>query len=123
MQINVHKRNEVVVVELRGQLVVGTGDQVLRDVVEEVYADGWPTLLLDVSAVSKVDSLGIGELVAAYRLARDLDRRFALIQVDGPLRRTLDLANVLPLIPVFRSEDEALEDVSEDPRAEPDIAS
>lgn len=123
MQINVHKRDDVVVVELRGQLVAGTGDQVLRDVVEEVYADGWLTLLLDLSAVSKVDSLGIGELVAAYRLANDLDRRFALIQVDGPLRRTLDLGNLLPLIPVFRSEDEALEDLSGDPRETPDTAS
>lgn len=112
MQINVHKRDDVVVVELRGQLVAGTGDRVLRDVVEEVYTDGWPTLLLDLSAVSKVDSLGIGELVAAYRLAGDLDRRFGLIQVDGPLRRTLDLANVLPLIPVFRSEDDALEELN-----------
>lgn len=123
MKIDLRKRDRVVVAEVRGQLVAGTGDQAVREVVEEVYADGWPVLLLDLSAVSKIDSLGIGELVAAYRLARDLKRGFALIQVDGPLRRTLDLGHLLPLIPIYRSEDEALEELSSGPQAKPDTAS
>ncbi len=111
MQIDVHKRQDGVVVQIRGQLVVGTGDQVVREVVEEVYADGWELLLLDLSAVSKIDSSGIGELVAAYKLSLSLERDFALIQVEAPLRRIMDLGNLLPLIPVFHSEEEALENL------------
>ena len=109
MNIDIHKREDGVVVQLRGQLVAGTGDRVVREVVEEVYADGWELLLLDLSAVSKIDSSGIGELVAAYKLSRSLERDFALIQVEAPLRRIMDLSNLLPLIPVFHSEEEALQ--------------
>ncbi len=108
MQVNVHRREDAVVVELRGQLVTGTGADVVREVVEEVYGEGWQSLLLDLSAVSKIDSSGIGELVAAYKLSANLERSFALIQVEAPLRRILDLSNLLPLIPVFHSEEEAL---------------
>lgn len=114
MQINVHKRDDVVVVEIHGQLVAGTGDQAVREVVEEVYADGWPALVLDLSAVSKLDSMGIGELVAAYKLSRSLERGFAVVQAEGPLRRTLDLSNLLPVIPVHNSEDEALAQLNTD---------
>ena len=109
MHVDVRQAEDVIVVELQGQLVSGIGDELLRDVMNELVAENWKKILLELSAVSRIDSAGIGELVASIRLAERLGTSVKLLKVTGKVRRVLELGKVLPLFSVYEEEEDALE--------------
>ena len=43
MHVNVRKAGDVVIVDLDGKLTMGLGDQILRDTIDELLAEGWKT--------------------------------------------------------------------------------
>ncbi|MEM7349781.1 MAG: STAS domain-containing protein [Acidobacteriota bacterium] len=108
MRVDVRKVEDVIVVDLQGRLVSGTGDQLLREVMNELLASSWTKILLNLSEVSKIDSAGIGELVASIRLAERFDSKVKLVHVRGQIRDILELSQILPLIEVHDSEDSAV---------------
>jgi anti-sigma B factor antagonist len=108
MHVEVRQAEDVIIVDLRGQLVAGTGDELLRDVMNELVAESWKKILLNLSEVSRIDSAGIGELVASCRLAERLGTHVKLLHVRGRVRRVLELGRVLPLFEVYDDEEEAL---------------
>ena len=109
MRVDVRKEEDVIIVDLQGRLVSGTGDQLLNEVMNELLAASWTKILLNLSEVTKIDSAGIGELVASIKLARRFDSRVKLLHVRGQIRDILELSQILPLLEVYDSEEEALE--------------
>ena len=77
MHVEMRKTGEVVVVDLKGKLTAGLGDQILRESIDELLAENWKKILLNLSQVSFMDSAGIGELVAGLRTAQALRRTCA----------------------------------------------
>lgn len=114
MQVDVRNEEEVIIVDLKGRLVAGTGDQVLREVMNELLAASWKKILLNLEEVSRIDSSGIGELVSGVKLARRFGSRTKLVLVHGKIRDILDLSQILPLLEVHETEADALASFAED---------
>lgn len=114
MRVDVRKAEDVIIVDLKGRLVTGTGDQLLREVMNELLAEGWPKILLNLSQVTKIDSAGIGELVASIKLARRFSSRVKLLHVKGQIRDILELSQILPLLEIYDSEKSAVGAFTED---------
>ena len=108
MHVDVRQSGEVIIVDLEGDLVAGTGDEILREVVNELLAGGWKHVLMNLSQVPKIDSAGIGELVASIKLAERFGTSVRLLQVTGRVRDVLEFSQVLPLFHVYEDEDEAV---------------
>src|SRR5262245_49670564 len=51
MHVEVRKVDDVVIVDLQGRLLAGVGDEILRNVVNELLAEGWKKILLNLSGV------------------------------------------------------------------------
>lgn len=98
----------MVVIDLQGKLVSGIGDEILKDALREVLADGWKKIVLNLSGVSAIDSSGVGELVAGLRTARNVDAQLKATQLGGRVQHVLGLAQILPLLDVYTTEKEAL---------------
>ena len=113
MRVDVRQNGEVIIVDLQGRLVSGTGDQLLRDVMNELLAASWTKILLNLSEVSKIDSAGIGELVASIKLARRFGSKVKLLHVRGQIRDILELSQILPLLEIYESEPSAIEAFAE----------
>ena len=109
MRVDVRKTEDVIIVDLQGRLVSGTGDQLLRDIMNELLAASWTKILLNLSEVTKIDSAGIGELVASIKLAKRFDSAVKLLHVRGQIRDILELSQILPLLSVYDSEESALQ--------------
>ncbi|MCP3959832.1 MAG: STAS domain-containing protein [bacterium] len=109
MRVDVRKTEEVIIVDLQGRLVSGTGDQLLREVMNELLAASWTKILLNLSEVTKIDSAGIGELVASIKLAERFSSQVKLLHVRGQIRDILELSQILPLLEVYDSEESALQ--------------
>ncbi|MFI5166819.1 MAG: STAS domain-containing protein [Thermoanaerobaculales bacterium] len=108
MHVEVRKFDDVVIVDLTGDLVAGDGDELLRDVVNELLAEGWKKILLNLARVGRLDSSGVGELVASWKLAREFGAAIKLLRPGDRVKSTLHLSQILPLVEVYEDEAEAL---------------
>lgn len=108
MHVDIRQKGNVLVVDLEGKLVRGVGDLVLRETVDRLLADEWTRLLLNLSKVSSIDSSGVGELVAAHRLAERFGGALKLLSLSPKVVETLRLSLLLPVFEIFDDEAEAL---------------
>jgi anti-sigma B factor antagonist len=108
MHVEIRKSDDVVIVDLKGKLTAGLGDQILRETVDELLAEDWKKILLNLSEVSFLDSAGLGELVAGLRTAQRFGARLKLLNTSERVHSTLYISRLLPIFEIYRDEAEAL---------------
>jgi len=109
MHVEVRKAKDVVIVDLQGKLLAGVGDEILRNVVNELLAEGWKKILLNLSEVTSVDSAGTGELVASLKVSERFGAKLKLLNLHERVRKSLHLADLLPVFEVYDEESVALQ--------------
>ncbi len=109
MKVDVRHVDDVIIVDLEGRLVMGVGDELLREVVNELLAENWKKILLNLREVSIMDSSGIGEVVSSWKIARRFGAQVKLLRPGAQVQRTLRLTQLLPLLEVFDDESAAVE--------------
>jgi anti-anti-sigma factor len=112
MHVEVRQIQDVVILDLKGRLTAGLGDQILRDAIDELLAESRRKILLNLSEVAFVDSAGIGELVAGLRTAKRFGADLKLLNVGERVYSTLDMARLLPTFETFHDEGEAVRSFS-----------
>ncbi len=108
MQIHTRRAGDVVILDLKGNLVRGVGDELLREAVDRLLAERSRKVLINLSDVAFVDSSGIGELVASKKVADQLGTTLKLMRLPERVEHTLKLSLILPLFETYSSEEEAL---------------
>lgn len=108
MHADVRHADDVVIVDLQGDLVGEDGDELLRQVVDELVAEGWRKILLNLARVRRMDSGGVGELVASWKLANEFGASMKLLRPGDRIKHTLHLSQILPLLEVFEDEPTAV---------------
>jgi anti-sigma B factor antagonist len=104
MHVNVRKQGSVVIVDLTGRLVGGLGDEILRKVVNELLAESWTKILLNLSGVTAIDSTGIGELVASHKTAEHLGASIRIFNLNERVKKALHISRLLPVFQVYDDE-------------------
>ena len=113
MKVDVRHVEDVIIVDLEGRLVMGVGDELLREVMNELVAEGWSKIVLNLRDVSIMDSSGIGEVVSSWKLAQRFGGAVKLLRPAPSVKRTLKLTQLLPLLEVFDDEAEAVASFSQ----------
>jgi anti-sigma B factor antagonist len=108
MRVEVRHAGDVVIVDFRGDLVADDGDTLLREVINELVAEGWLKIVLNLARVERLDSSGVGELVAGWKLAHEFGAEIKLLRPGDRVKRTLHLSQILPLLEVHEDEAGAL---------------
>ncbi len=108
MRVAVRHRGNVTVVDLKGDLVTDDGDEVLHDTVRTLIAEGRKRILVNLAHVDRMDSGGVGELVASWKLAHEFGAALKLLRPGDRVRFTLHLSQILPLLEVFEDENAAI---------------
>jgi len=83
----------------------------LPTLVEKTKAEveqGARTLILDLAAVSYIDSATIGCLMDIYRLAQESGGALHLLAPQARVETMLSMAGVHKIVPIFREEEEAV---------------
>ena len=109
MNVDVRKENDVVIVDFSGRLAAGVGDELLLKVVSELLAEDYRKILLNLSEVDYIDSMGLGELVQSYKSAQRHGASLKLLRPQERVRKSLHLTALLPLFEVHETEAAALE--------------
>jgi len=79
MTIESRKKGRITIFELHGPLTLGNGDVQLRDMLRRAVDDGERMFVFDMRGVGWLDSVGIGELVACNKRAREKDGTIKLV--------------------------------------------
>jgi anti-sigma B factor antagonist len=108
MKVDVRQAGDVIIVDLEGRLVLGVGDELLREVINELLAEDWKKILLNLREVRIIDSTGIGEVVSGWKISRRFGASLKLLRPGPHIQRTLRLAQLLPLLEVYDDENEAI---------------
>ncbi len=89
---------EVTVIDLDGRITLGDGSALLRDLIRENLGKGHTKLVLNLAAISYLDSTGLGELVSGYRLVKSAGGELKLLNLN---KKVSDLLQVTKLYTVF----------------------
>jgi anti-anti-sigma factor len=108
MHVELRKQGEVVIVDLKGKLTAGLGDQILRDTIDELLAEEWKKILLNLSEVTFIDSAGVGELVAGLKTVKRFGAFLKVLNTSERVQSALYIAKLLPVFDICSSEAEAL---------------
>jgi anti-anti-sigma factor len=108
MHVELRQAGDVVVVDLKGRLTAGLGDQVLRDTLNELLEARHKKILVNLSEVSFIDSAGVGELVAGLRASQRAGATLKILNSSERVHSTLFLARLLPIFEVYQEEGDAL---------------
>ena len=108
MDINVRKRSQVQLIQLRGQLRLGEPVDQLTRALDELLAEGDTRFVINLAEVPMIDSSGIGLLVRFLASTKKQGGNIKLIQPSKFAVQTLKLVGVLNLFEIFEDDDAAV---------------
>ena len=109
MNLKIEKRQVegVVVVSCNGRIMFGEEANALRDSLKEALTSA-RQLILNLSAVTYIDSGGLGTLVGVYSSARAAGADIRLTGLGQRMRDVLQITKLATVFAVYDSEQEAL---------------
>lgn len=113
MTIPVRNRGGVTILEPQGKITIGAGDIELRNAVNEALAAGSDKLLVDFSKVTRMDSSGMAELVAAYKRISEAGGQIKLLHLPSNIRDVLGITQIARVFDIFEDEQEAVQSFSD----------
>lgn len=95
----------VVIVDIVGELRLGEGTGILRDVVRELAGKNYTNILLNLASVRHIDSAGVGELMSCYTSLRNQGGHLKLMNLNKNIHNLLQITKLYTIFEV--AEDEA----------------
>jgi anti-anti-sigma factor len=95
LHLHIPASEDTVVIECRGSLTFEVSDFLKREVKSRMPEHG--RLVLDLSDATRMDSSGLGAIVALYLSARRRNCDFVLVNLNKQIRDLLALSNLLSI--------------------------
>src|SRR6187200_3468894 len=108
MKIVERQVGNVVILDLHGKILIGEGDDALRDAVTRVVQSGQQKILLNLAEVPYVDSAGLGEIVRCYTTVSKTGGKLKLINLTKKIQDLLAITKLLTVFETYDSEDEGV---------------
>jgi anti-sigma B factor antagonist len=112
MQIEERAVGDVVVLDLKGRITLGDGDQLLKDKVNSLVNQGHKRIVLNLAGVPYIDSAGLGEIVGSYTTVSRQGGSLKLLNLTKKITDLLAITKLLTVFETFDSEDEAVRSFS-----------
>jgi anti-sigma B factor antagonist len=108
MQIEERAVGDVVVLDLKGRVTLGDGDELLKDKVNSLVNRGFKKIVLNLAEVPYVDSAGLGEIVRTYTTVSRQGGSLKLLNLTKRISDLLSITKLLTVFETFDSESEAI---------------
>ncbi len=107
MSFIVNKENDVTIIDVEGQLIVGNRQELKEKVLQELE-NGGRKFLIDFARTGYIDSSGLGVLVSLSKKIREQGGELRLANLNEDLRTLFELTKLDTLFQISKSRDEAL---------------
>lgn len=108
MDLSIEKNGDATIIRVQTARVIYPLLPTLVSKTREAVEGGARSLVLDLSAVSYIDSATIGCIMDIYRLAKDKGGALHVLAPQARVETMLSMAGVHKIVPIFREEDEAV---------------
>ena len=99
---------DVTILDLKGKMTLGEGDELLKDKMNSLIHQGQKKLLLNLEGVPYIDSAGLGEIVRTYTTVSRQGGNLKLVNLTKRITDLLSITKLLTVFETFDSEPEAL---------------
>ncbi|MEP6911418.1 MAG: STAS domain-containing protein [bacterium] len=99
----------VSVLDMDGNIRIGDSSVALREAVSGLLAEGRNQILLNLSRVGYIDSLGLGELISIHITLKKNGGQIKLLHLTRRLRELMTITKLLTVFDVYEDEAEALD--------------
>jgi anti-sigma B factor antagonist len=108
MKIVASTDNRITVLELDGNLTIGTADETFSAAIERQIDAGRADIVLDMERVGVVDSTGLGSLVRSHHRCVQSGGGLRLANLDFHVWELFQAARIAGVIPIFENLQAAL---------------
>jgi anti-sigma B factor antagonist len=112
MQIEERVVNDVTILDLKGKITLGEGDEALREKINQLISGNKKRILLNLAEVPYIDSAGLGEVVRTYTTVSRQGGQLKLVNLTKRIVDLLTITKLLTVFEAFDSEPEALKSYS-----------
>jgi anti-sigma B factor antagonist len=112
MQITERQVGDVMILDLKGKITLGEGDELLKDKVNSIVSQGRRKIVLNLAEVPYLDSAGLGEVVRAYTTVSRQGGSLKLLNLTKRITDLLSITKLLTVFDTFDTEDEAVRSFS-----------
>jgi anti-anti-sigma factor len=113
MEISERTISDLTILDLKGQLVEGDGDDVFRAALDRLVELGRMKVLLNMDAVPYIDSCGLGAIVSKYVTLRKRHGQLKLCNLGPRSSRVLAITRLLTVFETFASEADGVKSFGE----------
>ena len=108
MEIPQRLRDGVAILEPKGRITFGSGDEELRDAVRQALEGPSRNILVSMGEVSFIDSSGLGELLAARTTVKNRGGDLKLLRLPPTVQDILQITSLFTLFEIHEDEDAAV---------------
>ena len=112
MQIEERTVGSVTILDLKGKITLGEGDEALRDRISRLLQAGNKKILLNLEGVPYIDSAGLGEVVRTYTTVSRQGGQLKLVNLTKRITDLLMITKLLTVFETFDAEQDALKSFS-----------
>ena len=106
--IGIHYLGTIASLDMRGKFIKGQGGFQLQMLVDKVLQAGTSKILLNLTEVPIIDSMGIGEIVRAFKRVQEAGGTLKLVGVTDRVYGAVKITQLLDLIESFDTEESAV---------------
>ena len=108
MEIAERTVGDITVLDLKGKMTLGEGDELLKDKINSLIHQGQKKLLLNLEGVPYIDSAGLGEIVRTYTTVSRQGGNLKLVNLTKRITDLLSITKLLTVFETFDAEKEAV---------------
>ena len=112
MEIAERTVSDVTVLDLKGKMTLGEGDELLKDKINSLLSQGKKKLILNLEGVPYIDSAGLGEIVRTYTTVSRQGGSLKLLNLTKRIEDLLSITKLLTVFETFDTEPEAIKSFS-----------
>jgi len=112
MQITERQVGDVMILDLKGKITLGEGDELLKDKVNSLLNQSQKKIVLNLAEVPYIDSAGLGEVVRTYTTVSRQGGSLKLLNLTKRITDLLSITKLLTVFETFDSENEAVRSFS-----------
>jgi len=108
MQIDERTVGDVTILDMKGKMTLGDGDELLRNKVAAMIVAGSKKIILNLGDVPYIDSAGLGEIVRTYTTVSRQGGSLKLLNLTKRITDLLSITKLLTVFDTFDAEGEAV---------------
>jgi len=112
MQIEERTVGDVLILDVKGRITLGEGDELLKDKVNSILTQGQKKIILNLAEVPYIDSAGLGEIVRTYTTVSRQGGSLKLLNLTKRITDLLSITKLLTVFETFDAENEAVQSFS-----------